>query len=64
MRARNENEWSSFMREVNGYNGDTPRDKVLDWALQNGISLDKINAYRHAMIDGQPEDLTAPKAQQ
>lgn len=43
----------------NGLNGTTLRDKVVTWAIDSkvGISLQEINAFRQAMIDGDPDIL-------
>lgn len=60
-RRRDENDWKNFMAQFNQFEGRTMRDKVVNWALSIGISLDKINAFRSAMIDGDPEILTLDK---
>lgn len=57
-RRRDEEEWKSLMDQVDRYPGTIQRDKVLHWALEKGVSLDKINEFRTAMIDGNPEPLT------
>ena len=44
---------------LNSYSGDSFRDKVVNYMLSCGISIEKINAFRVAMIDGTPELLTA-----
>ena len=44
---------------LNTYSGDNIRDKAVNYMLSCGISLEKINAFRDAMIDGNPESLIA-----
>ena len=41
------------------YTGNTHRDRVVNYLLTLGISIDEINAFRSSMIDGTPETLTA-----
>ncbi len=57
-RRRNEDEWKNYMAQFNSYPGSVMRDKVVNWALTLGITIDKINAFRAAMIDGTPEVLS------
>ena len=61
-RRRNEGEWAGLVTTVNNYSGDTFRDKVVNYLVSAGISINDINAFRHSMIDGNPEDLTAEQA--
>lgn len=56
-RRRNEDEWRSFMAQFNSYSGNTMRDRVVNWAETIGVSIDKINAFRAAIIDGTPQVL-------
>ena len=35
--------------------GSTFRDKVLHWVVSMGITVDEINAFRKAVIDGNPD---------
>lgn len=58
-RRRNEADWTSRIDYLNTFSGDTFRDRVVNYLVQCGISIDKINAFRVAMIDGTPETLTA-----
>ena len=60
-RRRDESDWKDYMEMFRAYPGDTMRDKVVSWAVSKGVSIDKINAYRAAMIDGEPELLSAPE---
>lgn len=61
-RRRNEGEWAGLVTTVNNYIGDTFRDKVVNYLVSAGISINDINAFRHSMINGNPEDLTAEQA--
>lgn len=54
-RRRNESEWTSFMNRINGYSGGNFRDKVVGWVVSLGFTNDEVNAFRMAMIDGEPE---------
>lgn len=56
-RRRNETEWTSLVSAFNSYSGMSFRDKVVNWMLSLGITIDKINAFRAAMIDGMPATL-------
>jgi len=65
-RARNKNyqggttDWAHLIGQINALSGSTFRDKCVTFALSVGITIDEINAYRTAMIDGTPEVLHAP----
>ena len=61
-RRRNESEWKGLVNAVNAYSGDTFRNKIVNYLVGAGISISKINAFRHIMIDGTPEDLGAEQA--
>ncbi|MBQ7446076.1 MAG: tyrosine-protein phosphatase [Clostridia bacterium] len=39
------------------YDGENLRDKAVNYMLECGISIEKINAFRNAVIDGNPEQL-------
>lgn len=58
-RRRNESDWTSRIEYLNTFNGDTFRDKVVNYLVACGIFINKINAFRSAMIDGTPNTLTA-----
>lgn len=58
-RCRNSEGWCSMMNQINGFNGNTFRDKAVNCVLSLGFSIDEINAFRAKMIDGTPEVLTA-----
>lgn len=57
-RRRNEVDWTSRINYINTFDGNTFRDKAVNYLVQCGISIDKINAFRIVMIDGNPETLT------
>lgn len=57
-RRRDENAWKNYMAEFSSYTGNNMRDKVVNWALTIGITIEKINAFRQAMIDGTPATLS------
>lgn len=58
-RRRNETDWTSRITYLNTYSGSTFRDKVINYLAQCGISIDKINEFRKAVIDGTPSNVTA-----
>lgn len=53
-RTRN-NQLQQLINSVNGYAGATTRDKLITFVKSLGFTADQINAYRRAMIDGDPE---------
>lgn len=61
-RRRNESEWKGLVNAVNNYSGENFRDKVVNYLVSAGISINDINDFRHSMIDGEPADLTAAQA--
>ena len=57
-RRRNETDWTGLINAINALPRDNFRDKCVYFAVETcGISIDDINAYRAAMIDGTPETL-------
>ena len=55
-RRRNESEWQGMMSAINSLAvGTTFRDKVINWVDSLGFTVDEINAFRSAMIDGTPD---------
>lgn len=56
-RRRNESEWTGLINEVNAYAGDNFRDKCVSFVAELGFTADEINAYRKAMIDGEPDEI-------
>lgn len=56
-RRRNESDWTGLIDEIGTYTGATFRDKVINFVQTCGISIDDINAFRAAMINGTPEHL-------
>lgn len=55
-RFRNNN-LANLFSYVNGLDGDNFTQKCLQALINCGISIDLINHFRHAMIDGDPVDL-------
>lgn len=66
LRARNGNyqggttDWAHLIGQIQALNGSTFHDKCVNFILGLGFTAAEINAYRHAMIDGNPADITAP----
>lgn len=58
-RRRDEAVWTREITYLNTYSGATFREKTMNFLLSCGITLEKINAFRAAMIDGTPATLTA-----
>lgn len=58
-RKRSADYWTGFITYIGTMTGTTFRDKVVNWAQRIGITIDEINAFRAAMIDGTPETLTS-----
>lgn len=64
LRARNGNyqggttDWAHLISAILALSGNTFRDKCVSFALSVGITIDEINAYRAAMIEGTPETLS------
>lgn len=56
-RRRNESDWQGLINKINTYAGSTFRDKCVTFVTQLGFTANEINKYRHAMIDGNPEDV-------
>ena len=58
-RRRTDENWIALMTEINAISvGATFRNKVINWAGSIGFTADEINAFRNAMIDGNPEKIT------
>ena len=66
LRARNGNyqggtgDWAHLMSALTALSGSTIRDKAVTFVLSLGFTAAEINAYRRAMIDGTPADITGP----
>lgn len=58
-RRRNEMPWTREINYLSTYAGATFRDKAVNFMVSCGITIEKINAFRAAMIDGTPETVTA-----
>lgn len=57
-RRRDEAEWTGLINAINALDGDSFRDKCVNFVVQLGFTSDEINAYRQAMIDGNPDEVT------
>lgn len=58
-RRRNEAEWQKLINQITALTvGSTFRDKVLNWVASLGFTVDEINAFRMAMIDGTPDTIS------
>jgi len=66
LRARNGNyqggttDWAHLIGQLLALSGETIRDKAVTFVLSLGFTASEINAYRRAMIDGTPADITGP----
>lgn len=66
IRARNGNyqggttDWAHLIGQLLALSGETIRDKAVTFVLSLGFTAAEINAYRRAMIDGTPADITGP----
>lgn len=66
LRARNGNyqggttDWAHLIAQIQALSGSTLRDKAVTFVLSLGFTAAEINAYRRAMIDGTPSDITGP----
>lgn len=66
LRARNGNyqggttDWAHLIGQLLALSGETIRDKAVSFVLSLGFTAAEINAYRRAMIDGTPADITGP----
>lgn len=63
-RRRNKAEWVALIHEIQALKkGNTFRDRVINW-VGNTLSFsdDDINAFRRAVIDGNPETITVDRA--
>lgn len=64
LRARNGNyqggttDWAHLISQILALNGDTFRDKCVNFVVGLGFTADEINAFRSAMIVGTPVELS------
>lgn len=56
-RRRNETDWTNLINAINAKQGDSFRDRCIQFVAEIGFTADEINAYRIAMIDGTPETI-------
>lgn len=61
-RSRERTAWAREITYINTFAGTTFQEKIMNLLLASGITLEKINAFREAMIDGSPATLTASLA--
>lgn len=62
-RRRNEDEYKNYISAIKaiplaGGLTDTFRNRAVSFVLSLGYTIDQINAFRHAVIDGNPTDIT------
>lgn len=66
LRARNGNyqggttDWAHLIAQIEALDGDTFRDKCVTFVKSLGITVAEIDTFRHAMINGNPEDIIVP----
>ena len=58
LRKRNDTGWKQLINEINALSGNTFNDKVINWVISLGFTVDKINSFRTAMINGTPTPIT------
>lgn len=60
IRKRSNNKWQGMKAYINEYHGNTLSEKIISLCIESGISVEDINAFRSAMIDGTPAIISAP----
>ena len=50
--------WERLINQINALDGVSFRDKCVTFAISLGFTVDEINDFRTAMIDGTPEPIT------
>ena len=58
LRERNSDGYIADINILRSYPGNTFRDNCVNYLLDCGITIEKINEFRNAVIDGEPEKLT------
>ena len=58
-RYRINSSWIHLVRYIESMDGSTYRDKAVSWCKLAGFTIDEINAFRRAMIDGNPETVVS-----
>lgn len=58
LRERNNDGYIADMNILKSYPGKSFRDNCVNYLLDCGITIEKINAFRNAVIEGEPEHLT------
>jgi len=59
-RYRTRSDYKALYTYINSLSGSTFTDKIVRWYLNAGFSIEELNAFRKAAIDGTPSTLTAP----
>ena len=54
--------WMNLMVYLlgNSFTGSSFRDKVVDYVLKIGVTIEEINTIRAGLIDGEPEKISSP----
>ena len=55
IRKKSSEEWQSLIKYLNNMDGNSLRDKAVNYALKSGVTKSEINTLRKALIDGNPE---------
>lgn len=63
LRERNSAGYQADIHILERYPGTTFRDKCVQYLLDCGITAEKINAFRKAVIDGDPEKIAETKSE-
>ena len=58
-RYRINSNWINLVQYIESMDGTTYRDKAVSWFILAGFTIDEINAFRRAMIDGNPETVSS-----
>lgn len=58
-RYRINSNWINLVQYIESMDGLTYRDKAVSWFILAGFTIDEINAFRRAMIDGNPETVSS-----
>ncbi len=57
-RTRNDSsKWIALKSAVGNLSGNSVQNKVVKWLVEKGVTLNLINSFRRAMINGSPADL-------
>ena len=56
-RLRSKTDYIALKTAVNALSGSSVRNKLVKWLVSKGVTIELINAFRQAVIDGDPETL-------